>query len=416
MDGNKSPEVKEKVPAFQINKIDSKVETLNGFQLVENGQRVYSAGNKPSLDELGAYSKSGGLLNGEVVMVGGKLGCFNRPDTLTMHGNSHTFITGISSAHFGYNAYYDGSWKKTNVNEPSGHLVISSSGLQMRTSPAGNSNAVVDTHSIYHTGNPQTLESLGAAPKAHNHNHTLSNDSRSITPSQTNIRSFTPYFTSNSNIGVSGGGYSDLLVMNTYGDSSGGLVNGIASSKKDKNLYHVQAPFNSLSWGEASKIYTEAAKPTPKDIGAADEGHTHTGYATTGHTHTGYATTGHTHSGYLTSADPTTTGVLTIGGLVMNTGFSTPSKLLLQGAGSTTYIGNPGVTGIYFETSNGVVYIRSGSVSHRVYHAGFKPTALDIQVTNPLTKDEGNLLDIIENLYSRIEGLELKLEEINNAT
>lgn len=43
--------------AMKINKASKRVETLNGFQLFENGQRVYSTGNKPTAADIGAVDK-----------------------------------------------------------------------------------------------------------------------------------------------------------------------------------------------------------------------------------------------------------------------------------------------------------------------------------------------------------------------
>ena len=48
--------------------------------------------------------------------------------------------------------------------------------------------------------------------------------------------------------------------------------------------------------------------------------------------------------------------------------------------------------------------------TYKVYHQGYKPTAYDIQVSNPKTKRDETLFDVIASLVSRIEELEAKLK------
>ncbi len=55
---NKEIQEKSQITALKINKASKRVETLNSFQLYENGQRVYSPSNKPSPDTLGAVPTS----------------------------------------------------------------------------------------------------------------------------------------------------------------------------------------------------------------------------------------------------------------------------------------------------------------------------------------------------------------------
>lgn len=55
--------------------------------------------------------------------------------------------------------------------------------------------------------------------------------------------------------------------------------------------------------------------------------------------------------------------------------------------------------------SNKELYVNG----YRVYHQGYKPTALDIQISNPLIKRKETLMDVIEELKSRISQLEEKI-------
>lgn len=54
-----TPEEKGTLAAFQIDKSNKRVETLNAFQFFENGERVYSSNNKPTALDLNVVSKVG---------------------------------------------------------------------------------------------------------------------------------------------------------------------------------------------------------------------------------------------------------------------------------------------------------------------------------------------------------------------
>lgn len=100
-------------------------------------------------------------------------------------------------------------------------------------------------------------------------------DDRDVKPSTTGIgtnsKAVKAFFVANTTFPDSNrplGSYSDLLVLDTYGDSSGGVVNAIAASKGANRLYHVQGTFMGNAWGSAHDIYTSANKPTAADVGA----------------------------------------------------------------------------------------------------------------------------------------------------
>ena len=98
-------------------------------------------------------------------------------------------------------------------------------------------------------------------------------DDRDIKPNTTGItssvRGVKPFFASRSAFpaGISST-YVDLLVMDTYADSTGGGINALALGKNDNSLYHVQAGFNAETWNTPAKIYTSANKPTAAEVGA----------------------------------------------------------------------------------------------------------------------------------------------------
>ncbi|MGF1787083.1 hypothetical protein L4D00_14910 [Photobacterium swingsii] len=96
-------------------------------------------------------------------------------------------------------------------------------------------------------------------------------DVRSIKPDATgisnNVKGVKAFFTRADTFpaGIDGS-YVDLLVLDTYGDQSGGSINAIAASKNTNKLYHVQGGFNAAAWSKPVKIYTEAQKPTVNDV------------------------------------------------------------------------------------------------------------------------------------------------------
>lgn len=99
-----SPEVKEKVNAFEINKTYQSVGTKSGFQLFENGQRVYSPSNKPTAKDVGAVapgdfgvgSKQGSGAMAEKYTEGGALD-FNKLLTAGEFSTSGNWLNGVNN-------------------------------------------------------------------------------------------------------------------------------------------------------------------------------------------------------------------------------------------------------------------------------------------------------------------------------
>lgn len=99
----------------------------------------------------------------------------------------------------------------------------------------------------------------------------VAKDDRDVNPSTTGIvtdKAVRPFFVSSSTLpGVPAGGYSDLLVMDTYADATGGGMNALAFRKDANELYHIQGGWNAKTWNTAAKVYTSASKPTPTELG-----------------------------------------------------------------------------------------------------------------------------------------------------
>lgn len=80
-------------------------------------------------------------------------------------------------------------------------------------------------------------------------------DDRDIKPSVTSKGKIAFYFASKEGLtGTGGRPYVDLMVLNGYGDSSGGNVNALAFNKTTKAIYHYQASQTATTWGTASQI------------------------------------------------------------------------------------------------------------------------------------------------------------------
>ncbi|EKD9324335.1 hypothetical protein OS347_000760 [Vibrio vulnificus] len=113
---------------------------------------------------------------------------------------------------------------------------------------------------------------LGINAKAYSAGILEALDARSVKPDSTGISENTkgvkPFFVHTSNVGTGSSGYADLLVLDTYSDSSGGRPNALAFNKLNKKIYHLQPDFGGTSWGTAHALYSEANKPTAADVGA----------------------------------------------------------------------------------------------------------------------------------------------------
>ena len=123
-----------------------------------------------------------------------------------------------------------------------------------------------------------TLAEIGAqaagsyAPASHTHNYIIAIDNRVVKPNTSVIsggRSISAFFTSEAGLnGSANTVYQDLLVLDTYSDNSGGLVNALAFSKSSKKIVHYQATKTATAWGTGHSL--------------AYEGHTHTWAQVTG--------------------------------------------------------------------------------------------------------------------------------------
>ena len=106
-------------------------------------------------------------------------------------------------------------------------------------------------------------DTLLPTPGSHTHNYLSSIDDRDVKPNNLSYNRVQTYFTSLEGLtGASGSDYQDLLVLNTYSDASGGLVNALAFDKSQMKIRYYQASQSATSWGMSKTLaYTEDVLP-----------------------------------------------------------------------------------------------------------------------------------------------------------
>lgn len=139
---------------------------------------------------------------------------------------------------------------------------------------------------VYSPNNKPSASDIGALPtagKAANSAkadlamealYLTAKDDRDVKPATSNTgknkKTVKPFFVGNSVFPANNrpfGTYSDLLLMDTYSDASGGRVNGIVACKSSNALFHVQGEQDG-EWTTSEKVYTTAQKPTAAEVGA----------------------------------------------------------------------------------------------------------------------------------------------------
>ena len=103
----------------------------------------------------------------------------------------------------------------------------------------------------------------GYALTSHNHNYILATDDRDVKPNTTSIGStvkgIQPFFTSLGGMtGSANYDYQDLLVLDTYSDTSGGNANAITLDKSDGSMRIWNASHSATTWGTAKRVYTDS--------------------------------------------------------------------------------------------------------------------------------------------------------------
>lgn len=183
---------------------------------------------------------------------------------------------------------------KTNVSAPafvgslSGNAASASKAARWTTARtitlSGDASGSV---SIDGTANKTLAVSVGN--NSHQHNYIAVTDDRDMKPSVTNKGYLKPFFTSLEGMtGSAGANYQDVVVLNSYHDSSGGNINAIAFDKSEMKVRVFHAAQSASTWGtpkvlpllpdgggSTTKYLNEAGGfTTPPDTSYSHPGHT----------------------------------------------------------------------------------------------------------------------------------------------
>ncbi|MFM1687954.1 pyocin knob domain-containing S74 family peptidase [Aeromonas salmonicida] len=232
--------------ALKINNTTKRVETLNGFQLHDGNSRVYSDDNKPTPGTLGAVSKSGDTLTGNL----------NGPEFIQTTPQS---TNGAASAR---KDYVDAKFKAVTIPTGTAPILVNSSVISIvpsSPSTAGSMSAAdkskldgisgyaVDGKAIKLTGpiNFDSLELTGF--------YTIYNSTAvgSVNP---------PPFV-----------YGTLIVVGAA-KTAGTFVTQIATSKDSGVSFIRSRTDNTMTWTTWNKQYSEKSKPTLDELSAAPAG------------------------------------------------------------------------------------------------------------------------------------------------
>ena len=107
-----------------------------------------------------------------------------------------------------------------------------------------------------------SVDSTVYAPESHDHLRILATDDRDVKPNATSvgstIRGIQPFFTSLGGMtGSANTNYQDLLVFDTYQDSSGGFANAMTLDKSDGSMRIWNAASFATSWGTPKRVWTD---------------------------------------------------------------------------------------------------------------------------------------------------------------
>ncbi len=260
---------------------------------------------------------------------------------------------------------------------------------------------------------------LAITDDSHWHTTLKTIDDRDMKPNVGTYGSVRAYFTSKEGLtGTAGSDYQDLLVLNTYTDTSGGKMNALAFDKSSQLIVHYQAAQADTTWGTPKTLaYTDSSitgnSATATKL-ATSRTISLTGAITGSGTFDGSedlsiaTTVNHTHS-YLPLAGGTLTGGLTGTTGTFSGALSATAISLSQAAGSTPFVTLPSGVTMSWVAANQLVMrnlgqLRFSSDNTWDYNnwAGIKynPTGTLLSIggpggTSPFTK---NTADVAANI------------------
>lgn len=116
------------------------------------------------------------------------------------------------------------------------------------------------TGSVSFDGTANVTLSASIKDDSHYHHLIRGIDDRDVKPTDVPYDSLRAYFTSAEGLnGAAGTTYQDFLVLNTYTDTSGGHINGLAFDKKSQKIRHYWASKDATVWGTAQVIAYESS-------------------------------------------------------------------------------------------------------------------------------------------------------------
>lgn len=175
-------------------------------------------------------------------------------------GNNHVPTGGASGNVLRYSASGTAVWGFVNgsevVEDSSHRLITDAERVSWNAKPEASTlytktNMQTNGQSQMHFGNLTNVPS-SFTPAEHTHTTLSPVDNRIIKPLGVNNSTLSLFFTSEGGLTTGTGNttYQDLLVLNTYGDTSGGLVNALAFNKSTMRINHYQAlQNNATTWG-----------------------------------------------------------------------------------------------------------------------------------------------------------------------
>jgi hypothetical protein len=111
------------------------------------------------------------------------------------------------------------------------------------------------TGSVAFDGTADASMTVTVIDNSHRHNYIYSSDDRDVKPSVTPKHYLSSYFASKGGLtGTADTDYLDLMVLNTYTDTSAGYVNALAFDKASQKIQHYQANQTDTSWGTPKTI------------------------------------------------------------------------------------------------------------------------------------------------------------------
>lgn len=319
-------------------------------------------------DSIGSkVSKSGDTMTGTLTVPNLTIGSGNK---IKFANNDYIRYDDVANRfHFDV----DGGTSNASIQASGGFIGNASSASKWATARSHTVTLTGDvtgsaTQSVDGTGNKSWILNTVVGDDSHVHHRLDSTDDRDVKPNTTgissNVQAIKPFFTSLGGMtGTANTDYQDLLVLDTYSDTSGGKANAISMDKSDGAMRIWNANQGDNTWGTGQRVFADNYHPNADKWTTA---RTHT-VTLTGEV-TGTASQSVDGSGnrtwtisttlnnsalndqYVNKTGDTMTGGLTISGSLSRGTYPSLSQYH-TGADNIVLKGNSaGISGIFFES------------------------------------------------------------------